>query len=191
MISLGQKDQELLSHLSPSLNLAVQLLANASLIEPSFACFKKLRDRNFTQFNTQTFNSLINLFLTKGLPYKAFEIYESMETSQCSLDSETYELMIPALAKSGRLDSALKLFSDMKLKANNRSKPCFGIYSSLVDSMGKAGRLDAATGLYREMQTLGHKPTNATNASIIEALVKAGKLDAGMDLWKEMKLVGF
>jgi pentatricopeptide repeat protein len=191
MLSSGEKDQELLSHFSPSLNLSVQLIANASLLEPSFACFKKLRDCNFIQFTTQTFNSLINLFLTKGLPYKAFEIYESMETSQCSLDSGTYELMIPALAKSGRLDSALKLFSDMKLKAENRSKPCFGIYSSLVDSTGKAGRLDAAMGLYREMQNLGHKPTNATNASIIEALVKAGKLDAGMNLWKEMKMVGF
>ncbi|KAF3325748.1 pentatricopeptide repeat-containing protein [Carex littledalei] len=191
MISLGEKDHELLSHFSPSFNLAVQLLANASLLEPSFACFKKLKDRNFTQFTTQTFNSMITLFLTKGLHYKAFEIYESMHTSQCSLDSETYELMIPALAKSGRLDSALKLFSDMKLKEDNKTKPCFGIYSSLVDSMGKAGRLDAAMGLYREMQNLGYKPTNATNASIIQALVKAGKLDAGMDIWEDMKRVGF
>ncbi|KAJ4763462.1 Pentatricopeptide repeat-containing protein [Rhynchospora pubera] len=191
MLSLGEKDQELLSNFSPSLNLAVQLLAGASLLEPSFACFKKLKDRGFTHFTTQTFNSMITLFLTKGLPYKAFEIYESMETSQCTLDSETYELMVPALAKSGRLDSALKLFGDMKLREDNKSRPCFGIYSSLVDCLGKAGRLDAATGLYKEMQNLGYKPTNATNASIIEALVKAGKLDAGMELWEEMKRVGF
>ncbi|KAF3338935.1 hypothetical protein FCM35_KLT16406 [Carex littledalei] len=35
MLSLGEKDQELLSHLSSSLDLSVQLLANASLLEPS------------------------------------------------------------------------------------------------------------------------------------------------------------
>ena len=96
-----------------------------------------------------------------------------MQTSQCSLDSEIYELMIPILAKSGRFDSALKLFSDMKLKEDNKTKPCFGIYSSLVDSLGKAGRLDAAMEIYRKMQNFGYKPTNATNASIIiQALVE-------------------
>ncbi|KAK8966158.1 Pentatricopeptide repeat-containing protein [Platanthera guangdongensis] len=173
-----------------ALNRAIQYLAHAGRLEISFCCYKKLRDLSFTQFTTQTCNSLITLFLSKGLPYKAFEIYESMEACGCALDSSTYELMIPALARSGRLDAALRLFHDSKSRSGS-SRPGFPIYSALVDSMGKAGRLDAAVGLYREMLTFGYKPSVTMYVSMIESLVKAGKLDAGLSLWDEMKSGGF
>lgn len=172
-----------------ALNRAIQYLALAGRMEVSFHCFKKLRDLSFTAFTTQTYNSLITLFLGKGLPYKAFEIYEAMEASGCPLDSSTYDLMIPALARSGRLDSSLRLFQDSKSRI--AARPGFPIYSALVDSMGKAGRLDAAVGLYREMLASGYKPSVTMYVSMIESLVKAGKLDAGLGLWDEMKAAGF
>lgn len=172
-----------------AVNRAIQYLAHSGRLEVSFCCYKKLRDLSFAQFTTQTCNSLITLFLSKNLPYKAFEIYESMESSGCALDSSTYDLMIPALARSGRLDAALRLFQDSKSRTTAR--PGFPIYSALVDSMGKAGRLDAAVGLYREMLTVGYKPSVTMYVSMIESLVKAGKLDAGLSLWDEMKSCGF
>ncbi|KAJ3693511.1 hypothetical protein LUZ60_008991 [Juncus effusus] len=191
MLSLSEKNPELLRHFFPSLNLSIQSLARSSLLEPSFSCFKKLKDRNFTQFNTQTFNSLITLFLTKGLLFKAFEIYESMESSNCSLDSETYELMVPALAKSGRLDAALKLFNDLKLKNPTKNKPSFSVYSSLIDSMSKAGRLDSSLNLYKEMQNHGYKSSNSLSSSIIESLLKSGKLESAIEIWNQMRQSGF
>ncbi|KAG0492554.1 hypothetical protein HPP92_005952 [Vanilla planifolia] len=172
-----------------SLDRAVQYLARADRLEVSFFCFKKLRELGFRGFSTKTYNCLITLFLGKGLPYKSFEIYEFMEGSGCPLDSSTYELMIPALARSGRLDAALRLFQDSK--SHSASRPGFPIYSALVDSMGKAGRLDAAVGLYREMLATGYKPSVSMYVSMIESLVKAGKLDAGLALWEEMKAGGF
>ncbi|RRT81195.1 hypothetical protein B296_00016446 [Ensete ventricosum] len=175
---------------SSSLNLVVQYLCQASKLEISFSCFKKLRDAGFKEFNTQTYNSLITLFLCKGLPYKAFEIYESMESSGCSLDASTYDLMVPALAKSGRLDAALRLFQEMKAKEGS-GRPGLPIYAALVDSMGKAGRLDAAVGLYQELQSVGYRPSVTMYVSMIESLVRAGKLDAGLKLWDELKGAGF
>ncbi|KAJ0980838.1 hypothetical protein J5N97_009093 [Dioscorea zingiberensis] len=175
-----------------SLNRAIQHLAMASNLEIAFSCFKKLKDSTFSsQITTQTYNSLITLFLTKGLPYKAFEIYESMEDSNCSLDSSTYDLMIPSLAKSGRLDAAVRLFNQLKSRLPAGARPGFPIYAALVDSMGKAGRLDAAMALYQEMQSTGYKPSVTMYVSMIESMVKAGKLDAGMSLWDEMKTTGF
>ncbi|KAJ6825347.1 putative LRR receptor-like serine/threonine-protein kinase [Iris pallida] len=179
----------------PSLaaNKALQSLSHSGHLELSFSNFKKLKHLGLDGLlHTRTYNSLIHLFLAKGLPYKAFEIYESMAASaSCSLDASTYELMIPALAKSGRLDAALKLFQALKEEKDGPSPPGFPIYSALVDSMGKAGRLDAAVGLYREMQAAGYKPSAAMYVSMIESLVKAGKLDAGKGLWDEMKGFGF
>ncbi|PKA56071.1 Pentatricopeptide repeat-containing protein [Apostasia shenzhenica] len=172
-----------------ALNCSIQYLARAGRLEVSFCCFKKLRDLGFGEFKTQTYNSLITLFLSKNLPYKAFEIYESMETSGCPLDTSTYDLMIPALARSGRLDAALRLFQDLKSRIGDR--PGFSIYSALVDSLGKSGRLDAAVGIYREMLSTGYKPSVTMYISMIESLVKAGKLDAGLSLWDEMKAAGF
>lgn len=168
-------------------NRVIQHLAKAGKLEVSFCCFKKVKDSG-CKIDTQTYNSLITLFLNKGLPYKAFEIYEAMEEAGCSLDFSTFELMIPSLAKSGRLDAAFKLFQEMK---GIGMLPSFSVFASLVDSMGKAGRLDASMKVYMEMQASGLRPSATMYVSLIESFVKAGKLDAALRLWNEMKKAGF
>lgn len=156
-------------------------------IETAFSCYRKLKDLNFEMFEAKTHIAMIGMFLKKGLVYKAFEVYNENE-SGCVLDLETFELMVPALAKSGRIDSALQLFEEMK-KKNKRVSP--GVYSALVECLGKSGRLDAAVGMYREMLSVGYKSSATMYVSMIESLIKAGKLDAGRNLWEEMKSVGF
>ncbi|CAK9165641.1 unnamed protein product [Ilex paraguariensis] len=168
-------------------NQVIQYLAKAEKLEVSFCCFKKIQESG-CKVDTQTYNSLITLFLNKGLPYKAFEMYENMEEAGCSLDASTYELMIPSLAKSGRLDAASKLFQEMK---ERNFQPGFAIFASLVDSMGKAGRLDTAMKLYMEMQGFGLRPSATMFVSLIESFAKAGKLDTALRIWDEMKQAGF
>ncbi|KAK6149556.1 hypothetical protein DH2020_017081 [Rehmannia glutinosa] len=168
-------------------NRVLQYLAKAEKLEVTFCCFKKVQELA-CKLDTQTYNSLITLFLTKGLPYKAFEIYENMEKDGCSLDASTYDMMIPSLAKSGRLDAAMKLFQEMKEK---NYRPTSGIFVSLVDTMGRAGRLDTAMKVYMEMQGFGLRPSGGMFVSLIESFVKAGKLDTALRLWDEMKKAGF
>ncbi|KAL2475883.1 Pentatricopeptide repeat-containing protein [Abeliophyllum distichum] len=168
-------------------NRVIQYLAKAEKLEVAFCCFKKIQESG-CKLDTQSYNSLIILFLNKGLPYKAFEIYENMEKACCSLDASTYDLMIPNLAKSGRLDAAMKLFQEMKEK---NLRPSFAIFVSLVDSMGKAGRLDTSMKVYMEMQGFGLRPSGAMFVSLIESFVKAGKLETALRLWDEMKKAGF
>lgn len=168
-------------------NRVIQYLAKAEKLEVSYYCFKKVQDSG-CKIDTQTYNVLMTLFLNKGLPYKAFEMYESMEKADCSLDGSTYELMIPSLAKSGRLDAAVKLFQEMK---ERNFQPSFNIFASLVDSMGKAGRLDISMKVYMEMQGYGLKPSAPMYVSLIESFTKAGKLDAALRLWDEMKKARF
>ncbi|GMH07949.1 hypothetical protein Nepgr_009789 [Nepenthes gracilis] len=168
-------------------NRVIEYLAKAEKLEVSFCCFKKVHEAGL-KIDTQTYNSLITLFLNKGLPYKALEIYESMEATGCSLDSSTYEMMIPSLAKSGRLDAAVKLFQEMKGK---NFRPSFSIFATLVDSMGKAGRLDTSMKFYTEMQGFGHRPSATLFVSLIESHIKAGKLEAALRFWEEMKRAGF
>ncbi|MQM13186.1 hypothetical protein Taro_046108 [Colocasia esculenta] len=179
------------SPFSAAANRAIQHLARAGRLEVSFHCFKVVCDHPGLSgaLETPTYNALINLFLSRGLPYKAFEIYESMESSDCTMDAATYDLLVPALARSGRLDAALKLYEEMKSSPGLR--PSFSIYSSLVDSLGKSGRLDQSLRLYREMQGAGHRPSAAMFGTMIESFIKAGKLDAGVKLWEEMKGAGF
>ncbi|XLR51335.1 hypothetical protein HN51_002075 [Arachis hypogaea] len=69
--------------LSVSCNRVIQYLANVKKLEVSFCCFKKIQEAG-GEIDTETYNSLITLFFGKGLPYKAFEIYESMEKASCS-----------------------------------------------------------------------------------------------------------
>ncbi|KAJ8631191.1 hypothetical protein MRB53_024514 [Persea americana] len=78
-------------------NRVIQHFAKAGKLEVSFCCSKKVKDSG-CQIDTQTYNSLITLFLNRGLPYKEFEIYEAMEEAGCSLDFSTFELMIPSTA---------------------------------------------------------------------------------------------
>lgn len=168
-------------------NRVIQYLAKAEKLEVSFCCFKKIKDSG-CEIDTATYNSLVTLFLNKGLPYKAFEIYESMASANCPLDFATYDLMIPNLAKSGRLDAAFKLFQEMK---GQNFRPSLTIFASLVDSMGKAGRLDGAMKVYMEMKGFGYKPPPTIYVSLIESYVKSGKLESALRLWEEMKNAGF
>ncbi|CAH8356243.1 unnamed protein product [Eruca vesicaria subsp. sativa] len=168
-------------------NKVIQYLAKAEKLEVAFCCFKKAQDCG-CKIDTVTYNSLMMLFLNKGLPYKAFEIYECMEKTDSLLDGSTYELIIPSLAKSGRLDAAFKLFQQMK---ERKIRPSFGVFASLVDSMGKAGRLDTSMKVYMEMQGFGHRPSATMFVSLIDSYAKAGKLDTALRLWDEMKSSGF
>lgn len=168
-------------------NRVIQYLAKAEKLEVSFCCFKKAQDYG-CKIDTQTYNDLMMLFLNKSLPYKAFEIYESMQLAGCLLDGSTYELMIPSLAKSGRLDAAFKLFQEMK---ERKFHPSFSIFASLVDSLGKAGRLDTSMKIYKEMQGSGIRPSATMFVSLIESYAKAGKLDTALRLWDEMRKAGF
>ncbi|KAB2601858.1 hypothetical protein D8674_002863 [Pyrus ussuriensis x Pyrus communis] len=156
---------------SGAYNRVIRFLAKADKMKVAFSCFKKIQDSGF-----------------EDLPYKAFEIYESMQSASCSLDGSTYELMVPNLAKSGRLDAAFKLFQEMK---ERNFKPSLNVFASLVDSMGKAGQLDTSMKLYMEMQGYGFRPSAPMYVSMIESYVKAGKLDAALRLWDEMKKAGF
>lgn len=56
------------------------------------------------------YNNLMMLFLNKGLSYKVFEIYESMEKIDFLLDGLIYELIILSLVKFGRFDVVFKFF---------------------------------------------------------------------------------
>jgi pentatricopeptide repeat protein len=168
-------------------NQVIQYLAKAEKLEVAFCCFKKAQESG-CKIDTQTYNNLMMLFLNKGLPYKAFEIYESMEKTDSLLEGSTYELIIPSLAKSGRLDAAFKLFQQMK---ERKLRPSFSVFSSLVDSMGKAGRLDTSMKVYMEMQGFGHRPSATMFVSLIDSYAKAGKLDTALRLWDEMKKSGF
>ncbi|KAL3019212.1 hypothetical protein AAZX31_05G070100 [Glycine max] len=166
-------------------NGVIRYLAKAEKLEVSFYCFKKILDVG-CKVDTETYNSLITLFLNKGLPYKAFEMYESMEKAGCSLDGSTYELMIPNLAKSGRLDAAFKLFQEMKVRGFRLG---LNVFASLVDSMGKAGRLDSAMKVYMEMR--GFRPNFGLYTLIIESHAKSGKLEIAMSTFLDIEIAGF
>ncbi|XP_047307813.1 pentatricopeptide repeat-containing protein At1g79490, mitochondrial [Impatiens glandulifera] len=168
-------------------NRVLQYLARAEKLEVTFCCFKKIQESGW-KIDTQTYNALITLFLTKNVPYKAFEVYENMEKTGCALDGSTYELMIPSLSKSGRLDVAIKLFNEMKGKG---FRPSFLIFAALIDSMGKAGRLDTAMSVYTQMKGFGLKPSATMFVSLIESFVKSGKLETSLKIWDEMKKAGF
>ncbi|BAF15763.1 Os04g0612800 [Oryza sativa Japonica Group] len=160
-----------------------------ALLEPAFFCFKRLRDAGFRVLETHAYNALLSLLLTRGLAFKAFEVLDEMSSSGCALDEGTYELVVPALARAGRIDAARKMFDEMR-KREGIGRASAGMYGVLVDVLAKAGRLDAAMGMYREMVAVGHRASPAVSTAVVEGLVRAGKLDAGMELWEEMRRGG-
>lgn len=172
-----------------TLNAVLSALATHGLLEPAFFCFKRLRDAGFRVLETHAYNALLSLLLTRGLAFKAFEVLDEMSSSGCALDEGTYELVVPALARAGRIDAARKMFDEMR-KREGIGRASAGMYGVLVDVLAKAGRLDAAMGMYREMVAVGHRASPAVSTAVVEGLVRAGKLDAGMELWEEMRRGG-
>ncbi|RDX91769.1 Pentatricopeptide repeat-containing protein, mitochondrial, partial [Mucuna pruriens] len=104
----------------------------------------------------------------------AFEIYESMEKANCSLNNSTYELMIPNLAKSRCCFQTLSRNKRKKFQARHGE----GV-ACLLQMHAVSGKIDYAMRLYNSMtnvEAMGYVVDVMAN-DVLVLYIKEGSAD--------------
>jgi len=95
----------------------------------------------------------------------------------------TFTELINALAKSGELAPALKVYREMQANGVNVSVVTYG---ALLEACVRANDADAAIDLYAEMWRLGVEPNDLCYNLLIRACSCSGRLDRIVDIMRRL-----
>ena len=99
-----------------------------------------------------------------------------------------YTMIVESHAKSGKLETAMSVFSDME-KAGFLPTP--STYSCLLEMHAAFGQVDSAMKLYNSMTNAGLRPGLNTYTSLLTVLASKKLVDVAAKILLEMKAVGF
>ncbi|UKK01272.2 pentatricopeptide repeat containing protein [Theileria orientalis] len=95
-----------------------------------------------------------------------------------------YGCMFDAYVNNNRVDSAMRLFEDMKVRG--QVKPNTIMYTTLIKGYGQNKQLDKAMKIFRMMQQDQVVPNTVTYNSIIDACARVGDMSGATSLLEDM-----
>jgi leucine-rich PPR motif-containing protein len=112
-----------------------------------------------------------------------------MKNAGVSPDTATYNALISAFGKGGRLGEALDAFSEMKL---SQLRPTRRTYNAIISACARCenGSPSKAIAKFKEMKKARIVPDVTTYNTLIMACEKAGAVQEAFDYFDEMVRVG-
>lgn len=104
-----------------------------------------------------------------------------------------YNICIHAFGCWGDLNTALRLFKEMKEKslAGVSADPDLCTYNSLIQVLCFVGKVKDALVVWEELKVSGHEPDEFTYRNIIQGCCKSYRIDDAMKTFNEMQYNGF
>ncbi|PIM99275.1 hypothetical protein CDL12_28235 [Handroanthus impetiginosus] len=122
-----------------------------------------------------TFNILISGYYLEYKFKDAFELLRKMEDDfQCNPDNATYNTILDAMSKKGRLHDIHDLLLDMKNKGLFPNRNTYNILNTLINGCFEAKKNSEAFKLADEMKDKGVQPNEVTNNILIKWYCKEG-----------------
>ncbi|KAL9299665.1 Pentatricopeptide repeat-containing protein [Arabidopsis thaliana] len=135
--------------------------------------------------NVQTFNVLVNGYCLEGKLEDALGMLERMVSEfKVNPDNVTYNTILKAMSKKGRLSDLKELLLDMK---KNGLVPNRVTYNNLVYGYCKLGSLKEAFQIVELMKQTNVLPDLCTYNILINGLCNAGSMREGLELMDAMK----
>ncbi|KAF8644718.1 hypothetical protein HU200_066358 [Digitaria exilis] len=110
-----------------------------------------------------------------GQAAHAHQLFEEMQQQGCQPTPELYTALIGAYCRSGLLDEALQLLTDMK--ASPLCQPDVYTYSTIIKACVDATRFDLVDAMYEDMAERLISPNTVTQNIVLSGYGKAGRLD--------------
>ncbi|KAF8379479.1 hypothetical protein HHK36_028914 [Tetracentron sinense] len=144
--------------------------------------FIKSKTFNYRPFR-HSFNAILHSLLVVH-QYKLIEwVYQQMLLEGHSADVLTYNVLMFAKYKLGKLDQFHRLLDEM---ARNGFSPDLHTYNILLHVLGKGDKPLAALNLLNHMKEVGCDPNLLHFTTLIDGLSRAGNLDACKYFFDEM-----
>merc|ERR1719271_275370 len=113
-------------------------------------------------------------------PERVQEVWEEMKAEGIASNTVTYNTMIDANARSGRMDKAEALFREM-------DAPDIITYSTLVKGYCQYGDIDKGFAVLEQMTTAGkHEPDEILYNSLLDGCAKQHRVDEALALVEDM-----
>ncbi|XP_010091037.2 pentatricopeptide repeat-containing protein At4g02820, mitochondrial [Morus notabilis] len=133
--------------------------------------------------NPHPYNLMISLYLSNGELEKVHEVIQEL-MKHASPDVFTYNLWITVCAKQNDVETAEKVFGDLK-KA--KLEPDWVTYSSLANLYMKSGFSEKAASTLKEMEKMVYRKNRVAYSSLLCLHTNMGDKDGLRRLWKKMK----
>merc|ERR1740121_96450 len=112
-------------------------------------------------------------------PKRLEEIVEDMRAASVAPDVATYSILIKASYNAGHVDSAVKLFRQLRSHGLAFDEVAF---NTLLLACSKAEQLEEAEEILGEMRVIGMAPTHVTVSILVKMYGKARMLDKAIEL---------
>jgi len=151
------------------------------------------------QMDVGCFNNIIGKLCERGMVSEAEKLFEKMPSRSAYPDVVTYDLLVDACFRVGRVDDVLKYFGKMMSTDDqgfNAVKFDLRLYNKTFDGLVKARYIPQAMEIFYKMREkemkpelkpdLKPRPDSFTFETLIGGLCKEGDLDRARDLLEEM-----
>lgn len=137
--------------------------------------FEMLKEQPFYHPKEGTYMKLIVLLGRSGQAAQAHQLFNEMLQQGCQPTPELYTALIGAYCRSGLMDDALQLLTDMK--ASPLCQPDVYTYSTIIKACVDATRFDLIDAMYKDMAERLISPNTVTQNIVLSGYGKAGRLD--------------
>merc|ERR1719453_2833365 len=146
--------------------------------EEAYTLVCELPERDL--LNTVIYSTLLKGFGQARQPERVQTIWEEMQAEGIASNTVTYNTMIDANARSGRMDRAEALFREM-------DAPDIITYSTLVKGYCMYGDIDKGFAVLKEMTAAGkQEPDEILYNSLLDGCAKQHRVDEALELVEDM-----
>ncbi|CAA2977707.1 Hypothetical predicted protein [Olea europaea subsp. europaea] len=168
-------------------NILICTCGEAGLARKVVERFIKSKTFNYRPFKN-SFNAILHSLLTIN-QYGLIEwVYQQMLVEGHSPDVLTYNIIMSAKFKLGKLDQFHRLLDEM---GRNGFSPDFHTFNLLLHVLGKGDKPLAAINLLNHMKEVDIDPSILHFTTLIDGLSRAGNMDACQYFFNEMIKHGF
>jgi len=161
-----------------TLGCMVDALVCNGFPDEAYTLVRTLPERDL--LNTVIYSTLLKGFGQARQPERVQEVWEEMKAEGIASNTVTYNTMIDANARSGRMDKAEALFREM-------DAPDIITYSTLVKGYCSYGDIDKGFAVLKEMTTAGkHEPDEILYNSLLDGCAKQHRVDEALALVEDM-----
>ncbi|GAV81258.1 PPR domain-containing protein/PPR_2 domain-containing protein [Cephalotus follicularis] len=167
-------------------NILICTCGEAGLAKKVVERFIKSKTFNYRPFK-HSYNAILHSLLSLN-QYKLIEwVYQQMLVEGLSPDVLTYNILMCAKYRLGKLDQFHRLLDEMD---RSGFSPDFHTYNILLHVLGKGDKPLAALNLLNHMKEVGFDPNVLHFTTLIDGLSRAGNLDACKYFFDEMRKKG-
>jgi len=134
------------------------------------------------------YNLVLTVLCDKKQFAEATKLLQSMVNTGCTLNAYTYNIMIRAACKAGKIQGALQLFDRMKEEG---IKPMHLTYMNLLDGLFQIGGFDRAHSFLIQQCGKDRKLDSINYYYLIKICRKSSRLEDAHNLLMEMRAKGF